>query len=239
MPGQFPGGKYLDDLNPEEFTEEQKQALIRLRDTDPYAFYNLFRDPDAAQRMVEGDDFKTTPAGELYSQIGALKMAGAPDNVREFWSKQLATYNRPELSDDMTLLPPKTKPVQAKLDQIDEFCQYINQTLNYTDTYTYDPDESDFADDSPFAAKWAAVMRVGRGAPDVVEHHFGTAKHYKDNTTAGAHMGCEIVEINLVDYPAEFDLEEIYDGFPHPSGASIELKEAGVCIKLEFYDIYE
>lgn len=237
MTGQFPGGKYLDDIDPEQLTDEQKQALIDLRDRDPYAFYNLWRDPDEAQRRFEGDDFITTPASELYKQIGALKMAGAPENVVQYWQDTLEKKNRE--TEDTSAYPPKVNPIQDKLDQIEKLCERLHEVLNHDETYTYDPDEDDVFLETPWASKWQAVMRVARGEPLNYERHHGYVRHYKDSDSIGASMGCEIVEIVLNDFPAEFDLDELYANYIHPSGADIDVIEAGVRIKLEFYNCYE
>lgn len=232
----FLNGKCLDDIDPEQLSDEQKQALTDMYDKNPYYFYSLWRDPDAIQRRIEGDDFTTTPAREYIRQVGALTLAGAPESVQNYWANHLETKNRP--SADTSLYPPKMKPVQAKLDQIEELCRYLHELLNRTDTYTYNPDEPDWPDDVPWASKWLAVLRTARRQPAVVQHH-GSVRHYKDTDMTGAFMGCELVEIILSEFPAEFDLDEIADRFIHPSGADIDVIETGVRIKLEFYDVYE
>ena len=247
MQGQF-HGKYLDDLDAEQLTDEEKKSLADLLERDPYAFYNLWRDPDAIQRQIEGDDFKTTPAGQLYQQIGALAMAGAPDNVREYWQQQLETINRP--SEDLNWLPPpKTKPNKEKLRQLDDFCANINDELNRVDDYSYHP-ETDFCpEDNPLNGKWAAIMRIARGEPLIVHNHNGVAKHYRATDPVLAGAGVEIVEITITGYPVELDLDgykrtddifdEVMPDHIHPYTMSVDRKNDQTTILLKFSDIYE
>ena len=236
MLGQF-NGKFLDDLDPEQLSDEEKKALADLLERDPYAFYNLWRDPDAIQRQIEGDNFQTTPAGQLYNQIGALQMAGAPAHIIKYWQDVLENKNRP--TEDTSGIPPKNKPIQHVLDQIEKLCEYLHEVLNHSESYTYDPNEDDLLDDTPWSSKWQAVMRVARGEPLNYERHTGYVRHFKDTDSVGASMGCEIIEIVLTDFPADFDLDEIYENYIHPSGAKISPVDNGIKIQLEFYDVYE
>ncbi len=123
--------RYLDEIDPKSMTDDQRAELNDLYERDPYAFYNLWRDPAAAQRWAEGEGFTTEPANELFQKIGALKMAGAPEHVIEFWKERLEHRNRS--TEDWSDLPPKTEPVQERLQQIDELCKYLDGLLNWVE----------------------------------------------------------------------------------------------------------
>lgn len=239
---------YLDDLNPEDLTDEQKEEFRKMFEEDPYHFYNLWRDPDAAQRYFEGDDFKTTPASEVYLKLAALKTAGAPQDVVDAWSDTLKNKGRPSEKVDPNFLP-KTKPIVWKLEQIDTLCRHINEDLNYTvDNVTPDPD--DFPDVLPFATKWHQIMNKAMGAPDIEEHHDGSAKHYKATDSTGAAFGVEILEIKLAAPKADINLEDCFDNpfleegeesppSVYPSGMTVERNDQITTIKLEYFNCYE
>lgn len=247
MTGQFPGGKYLDDLDPEQLTDEQKKALADLLENDPYAFYNLFRDPDKVQRQIEGDDFQTTPAGKLYQQIGALIMAGAPDDVKSYWQHKLETRNRP--SEDDLQLPAKTQPIQDKLQQIEDFCQNLNTELNRTDDYTYHPENDFVPEDHPLSGKWQEIRMAAAGEPLIVNHADGFARHYKATDPVLASMGVEIVEITITAPEVQIDLDaykvtdDVFDEMvpDHVNPFAMDVSREGDTIKLilKYCDIYE
>ena len=248
MPGQF-NGKYLDDLDPNELTDEQKQALTDLLKNDPYAFYNLFKDPDAAQRNIEGSGFKTTPAGELYKQIGALRAAGAPDHVIEYWQNVLETRNRESAKTSIVSLPAKTKPIPEKLSQIDAFCTNIDSVLNYVEDNIVSKD-AEVDENFPWDAKWVKLMNIAKGDPAVTVYNKGTVKHYPSTDEAEANAGVEIVEITLVGPEVNIDLDaykvDPVDGFDtflpdhiQPSGMKVIRTDEATIIQLAFYNCYE
>ena len=238
MPGQF-DGKYLDELNPDNLTDEQKKALNDLLERDPYAFYNLFKDPDAAQRKIEGDDFQTTPAGKLYTQIGALIKAGAPDNVVQYWQKKLETQGRE--TEDLSWFPaPKTKPDKAKLKQLDALCDYLNEALNRVDDYSYHPEDEIFPEDNPLNGKWTSLMTIARGEPLVAHRHYGSAKHYRAIDPPLAAGGVEIVEVELMfDKEAVIDIQTLIEEHIQPYAMRAEPIENGVKLIFEFDAVYE
>lgn len=233
---------YLDDLDPSELTDEQKEEFRRMFEEDPYHFYNLWRDPDAAQRYFEGGDFQTTPAREVYLKLGALKIAGAPQGVIDYWADILKNRGRP--TEDTSALPPKTKPVQEYLDQIDTLCRHINESLNCViDNVTPDPD--DFPDEVPIAHKWQQIMNKAMGAPDIDEQHNGTARHYKATDALSAHVGVEILEVNILTTDAEIDLSDVFDDFFDERDVilpnTVRVKRSDQCVTLyfEYYGCYE
>lgn len=237
---------YLDDLDPSELTDEQKEEFRKMFNEDPYHFYNLWRDPDAAQRYFEGDDFKTTPASEVYLKLGALQMAGAPQAVIDSWADVLKHKGRQ--TDDAEQLPPKTRPVESRLTQIDCLCRHINEEFNCTiDNVT--PVEGDFPDEVPFAAKWQQVMNLAMGKPEVSERHDVVAKHYKATDTTRAYYGVEILEINIIAESADIDLGDCFDDVLsndapaqepiHPDGVRVERHDQYVTLYFEYFNCYE
>ena len=239
---------YLDDLDPSELTEEQKEEFQKMFEEDPYHFYNLWRDPDAAQRYFEGDDFKTTPASEVYLKLGALKMAGAPEGVIDFWSQLLKNKGRP--TEDNSDLPPKTKPIPEKLAQIDRLCRNINLYLNETvDNVT--PDPNDFPDEVPIAFKWHQIMNRAMGSPAIEEHHDGVARHYPATDAAAAHMGVEILEVTVFGKKVSIDLGNFLDLDADtidlnqtgediwPNGVDVERRSDRTILYFTYFNVYE
>lgn len=243
--GQFPGGKYLDDLDPETFTEEEKQTLIDLLAKDPYAFYGLWRDPNAAQRFIEGDHFQTTQVDELYTKIGALRLAGAPDYIVRWWQQVLENKGR-RPNKNLLGLTARTKVIPDKMHQIENFCKHIDEDLNYVRTNRTDDLTDDFPEELPFAQKWQNIMSAACGEPPVVEIHKGTVRHYKADDPVEAASGTEIVEITITGRDLEIDMESYADDAidvieNHISPYAMQVKHYGdtVTILLKFYDIYE
>lgn len=232
--------QYLDDLDPRLVTDEQRQAMRELYERDPYSFYALWRDPTQAQIWAEGEGFKTTPADELYAKIGSLRLARAPEVVIDSWKETLVNHNRP--TEDWSDMPPKTKPIKEKLDQIDELCKYLDGLMNWVEN-NMEPDEPepDFPDIVPFAGKWHRLMQRAVGNL-IVNHHNGTVRHYKETEDGvEANMGVEIVEIILEDDgKLSLDLEEWANDYIKPEGANISKAEDGKTkIILKFYDCYK
>lgn len=215
--------EYLDDLDLSQMTEEQKQAFQKMLDEEPYKFYSLWRDPDAAQRHYEGDDFTTTPASELYIRIGALRSAGAPNSVIEYWKKVLETRNRPNdvYAKSKT---PRTKPVTDRLAHVEAFCDYLNDYWNIEDK---GPAIEDLH--NPLADHWEDVMNAALGLQDNEPLHGADVRHYQD-APDGVPNGCEIVEAKFYTHGATFDLQEINeiaqcDGFEIlPTGDTFTIK---------------
>lgn len=224
---------YLDDLDPETMTEEQKQAFQKMLAEDPYKFYSMWRDPDAAQIKVEGENFQTTPATVLYTQIGALKAAGAPDNVIDYWRQVLETSGRPNdvFAQGKT---PRTKPVPEKLAKVEAFCQYLDEFWNIEDA---GPAITDL--NNPLADHWADVMNKALGFDQSEEPLHGVdIRHYQDVANGHASTGREVVEAKFYTSRASFDLQELNeiaqcDGF--------EIQRSGIyfIVKFFFYGCYE
>ncbi len=241
------GGKFLDDVDPEQLTDEQKQALKHLFETDPYGFYNLWRDPDAAQRRFEGDDFQTTPASENFLQMGALYVAGAPDSVLNYWQQQLETHNRPNA--EKFPIPPKQRPIAEKLQQIDDFCTNLNVEFNRTDDYAHHPENDFVPEEHPLSGKWQAVMMSAKGEPLVVRHCDGSARHYKATDPVLAASGVEIVEITITAPAVSIDLDaykvsddlfdEVLPDHVHPYSMKVIRDPDAIRIYLQYQDIYE
>lgn len=205
---------YLDDLDPAQMTEEHKAVLKEMLEKEPYRFYSFWRDPDAAQRRYEGDNFKTTPATELYTRIGALRAAGAPGSVVEYWKQLLETAGRPN---DVfaKLKKPKDKPVPEKLAKVEEFCAYLEDYFNLEDQ---GPAISDL--NNPYADHWDDVMNAALGIPEDDEPLHGVdVRHYKDPFNGGA-TSCEVVEAHF-----------------HLKHATIDLLELSNMIKANYFDI--
>jgi hypothetical protein len=194
---------YLDDLDLDQMTDEQRAAFKEMLEKDPYRFYSLWRDPDAAQRRYEGDDFQTVPASEMFIRIGALKAAGAPDNVIDFWQRMLETSGR---DNDIFVKAkqPKTKPVKAKLAQVEAFCRYLEEYWNIEDR---GPAIADL--NNPYADHWADVMNEALGIKDDTPLHGVDVKHYRDTQDGMAASGCEVVEAVYYVPHISFDLQEM------------------------------
>lgn len=229
--------RYLDDLNLADLTDDQREELAKLYESDPYYFYSLWRDPAQAQIWAEGEGFKTTPVNDLFAKTGALRLAGAPEHVIEYWRDVLEHHNRD--SEDKSLFPPKTKPVPERLQQIEELVKYLDSLLNYTED-NLTPDNEDFPDDVPFAGKWLKLMNRVMGDL-VTEHHDGTVRHYKETEDCvDANMGVEVVEVVLnPGADVKIDIDEWANDYIKPSACEISGDETGTLIKFLFFDCYE
>lgn len=194
---------YLDDLDLDQMTDEQRDAFKEMLEKNPYRFYSLWRDPDAAQRRYEGDDFQTTPASELFIRIGALQAAGAPDHVLDYWQQALETKGR---ANDIYAeqKKPKTKPVKAKLAQVEAFCRYLEEYWNIENT---GPAIADL--NNPYADRWIDAMNDALGIHDDTPLHGVDVKHYRDTEDGMAASGCEIVEAKYYVPRVSFDLQEM------------------------------
>ena len=224
--------RYLDEIDPKSLTDEQREKLRELYETDPYAFYNLWRDPAQAQIWAEGEGFKTEPADDLFQKIGALRLADAPEHVVEFWKDVLEHRNRDE---DTSLLPPKTKPIPERLQQIDELCEHLDSVLNWVEN-NLEPDDPE----EDFPGRWTRLMQRSVGNL-VTEHHDGTVRHYKEtDDVVQANMGVEVVEILLEpEAKLEIDLEDWVNNFIKPESCVISGTRNGTEIRLEYYHCYE
>ena len=231
--------KYLDDIDPKSLTDEQRAQLNELYQSDPYGFYNLWRNPEQVQRWAEGDDFKTEPANDYFQKVGALRLAGAPEHVIDFWKEVLEHRNRP--TEDTSAFPPATEPEPEKLRRIEELCEYLNGQLNWVEDNrepTEPEMESDFPDELPIAGRWQRLMKRAVGNI-VTEHHDGTVTHFKSEDAVQANMGVEVVEVILEpEAKLDLDLEDWDNNYIKPEACTISGIGTKTKIRFEFYHCY-
>lgn len=229
--------RYLDEIDPKTLTDEQREKLRHIYETDPYTFYNMWRDPAQAQIWAEGENFGTEPANDYFAKIGALRLARAPEAVVDFWKDVLEHKARDE-SDD--LLQPAKKPVVEKLQQIEDLCEYLDGLLNWVEDNT-EPDtpEDDFPENIPFSGKWTRLMQRATGNM-IAEHHDGTVQHFRSTDVVQANMGVEVVEVELEsESEMILDLEDWDKNYIKPEACSISRNGTRTRIRLEFYHCYE
>lgn len=172
--------------------------------------------------------------------LDALRQAGAPDTVIQYWQQAFETKGRAKLAKVPKVIP-------HKMAQIETFCREIDSNLNHV-IDNINPDPDDFDENIPFAGKWLGVINMAAGEPPIKVCHNGMVRHYiaSEDNILGAD---EVVEVTVFS-SAMIDLE-VFDDFDsqleyginpdHITPYKVEIQHETDCSKVLFYfaDIYE
>lgn len=217
----------FDDIDFSALSDEQRQEILQLWRDDRYGFYARWDNPaEVQEKMVQWQretepQYEETPVDKEFEIIGALKAAGAPQTVIDYYIGQ---FN--DMSDKYANARPNEKhdKVVAVFDEIFDDLNWDEEGL---------PEYSDTGLDFPYHPKWVDIVDGTYFLmADGVKHRV-SMKHYRKWRS-----NQEIIEMLPTENDLSFLCLDIFKTLP-PDEVNVQCVDGKPVLKLIYWECYD